>query len=242
MSVSINTDSTPRDTAGAPRHLADDGDFVMVRLSVVDEVGFEAAILFGWLRFRCEISPDGYAATYADLMAETRLSDRQIRGAAKRLKDAGWVATRRAAPYDPTTVWSIVWAGQHVNDETYVTRSAERTSREVSNRTSPLTKKVRNPPTPNADDLTEPRDIPPSPPHAGGACVKHPNGDGLNCRGCGTTNRARERTQSAEALALRRAQDAEELRKARESKPAPEVATRGAAMARELLREAQRAG
>jgi hypothetical protein len=240
MSVPVNTPSTS--TAGAPRHLADDGDFVMVRLSVVDEVGFEAAILFGWLRFRCEINPDGYAATYADLMAETRLSDRQIRGAAKRLREAGWVATRRAAPYDPTTVWSIVWAGQHVNDETYVTSMTERTSREGSNRTSPPIKKVRNPPTPNADNLDQPRDIPPNPPQAGGACVRHTNGDGINCRGCGTTNRARERSHSQEALALRRAQDAEELRQARESKPDPEVATRGAAMARELLQAKRRAG
>lgn len=99
-----------------------------------------------------------------------------------------------------------------------------------------------NPPYPPSGDLTGARYIPPGPPQAGGDCSRHPNGDGVNCRGCGTTNRQRARSESREAAALRRAQDAEELRKARESKPAPEVAARGAMLARELLHASKRAG
>jgi len=125
-------------STGAPRHLADDGDFVMVRLSVVDAVGFDAAVLFGWLRFRCELHTEGYEATYATLAAETRLSERKLKSAVKRLRDAGWIESCRKSSWDPTQVWTVTWErpareGQNVPHETdgthhHETDTASRTS------------------------------------------------------------------------------------------------------------------
>lgn len=231
-------------TAGAPRHLADDGDFVMVRMSLVDDIGFDAAILFGWLRFRCEIFRDGYVATLAELGAETRLSEHKIKKASKLLRDRGWVKSRRVSPYDPTPVWEIVWAGQephsrdgdfhrHEEDESTVTSRSESPS--------PPIKKVRNPPTPDAVVSPTAADVPPTP-ASGGACTKHIGAPGLNCRACGTTNRQRARAAEVEAAALRRAQDAEELRKARENRPDASVAADGVALVRAAYVEARRTG
>ena len=97
--------------SGAPQHLASDNDFIQVRLSVVEQVGLDAALLFARLSFRLDLDAhsDGYVASYGALAQETRISEKRVRTAAKVLVDAGWIARRRRSSHDATSVWTIEW-------------------------------------------------------------------------------------------------------------------------------------
>lgn len=230
---------------GAPRSAYADADFIIIRGEAVRILGdYTTAGVFQRIAWRCERT-GAWRVSMEELAAEVWLTPKQVRRALDILREKGWLTSVQEKALDKTLTYRIHF------DDSVSAGQARTPSRAFDAPSGALPSALQgtsslktdsSPMSPNADDLAEPRDIPPNPPQAGGACVKHPNGDGINCRGCGTTNRARERSQSAEALALRRAQDAEELRKARESKPAPEVAVRGAAMARELLNAKRHAG
>lgn len=83
----------------------------------------------------------------------------------------------------------------------------------------------KNPLTPNADELA---DVDASSP----ACRRHPNGDGKNCRDCGTNPKAVREQRARELEAERRAATAAEFANAR--------AAREAARAQELSEETAR--
>jgi hypothetical protein len=193
------------------------------------------------------------AALAEQVGMKVRTTERRLSG----LISSGVLSKRRKSAYDPTSVWSIhhdkidVSAGQTVTAKVAVTRY-ENGDHETAKVADSVTAKVavtipkereELPPSPQVPQSRRAGDdVPPSPPQAGGACVKHPDGDGVNCRGCGSTNRQRARSESAEAAALRRRQDAEALARARAGKPDPEVGHRGAEHAREALAAARAAG
>jgi hypothetical protein len=80
-------------------------------------VGFDAAVLFGWLRFRCELHTGGYEADHETLATETRLTLHRVRKATKRLREAGWIESRRASSWNPTPFWSVRWEAASRDEE-----------------------------------------------------------------------------------------------------------------------------
>lgn len=106
--------------AGAPRDLYASRNFIVVHLDMVDAVGFDAALLFQRIAWRCE-DRDGWTATLEDLQTETRLTAHRLRQAITVLREAGWVSSERSGRFDPTLTWRPVWAGQPVVQESCVT-------------------------------------------------------------------------------------------------------------------------
>lgn len=126
---------------GADPQLAIAGDFIVLRMALVDALdgNFEAAILFQRIAWRCERTGE-WEASREDLQAETRLSEWKIKAAIKKLKDMGWLDSRRRSSYDPTPVWQVIWDqnGQAESRETlpHVKEDSSRTVKEESSRTS----------------------------------------------------------------------------------------------------------
>lgn len=83
-------------------------DYVTLRMALVDEVGFDAAVLLERVRWRCEIRDDGWVATYEDLMAETRLSRRRVAGAVATLRERGWLTSENAGQGSRTLCWQVI--------------------------------------------------------------------------------------------------------------------------------------
>lgn len=85
------------------------GDFIMLRMALVDDLGgnFPAAILLQRIAWKCERRGE-WKASREDLEAETRLGAGQVKRSLKLLQDRGYITSRRASAWDPTTVWSIV--------------------------------------------------------------------------------------------------------------------------------------
>lgn len=216
----------------------------------------EDAVLVQMLWYRRDRSTNETEMRTPDLAdavgMKLRTTERRLAG----LVNAGILSKRRKGAYDATSVWAVhldqidVSAGQpesatlagsssRIGD----IESATLAGSESATLAGSIPKEQEeHPPTPAA--VAAPAAVraenPPTP-ASGGACARHPNNDGVNCRGCGTTNRQRAKTESADAAAMRRAQDAEELRRARANKPDPEVGHRGAAVARAAMEEALQA-
>lgn len=151
--------------AGVPAHHIAGTNFIMVHLDLVDDLDgdFHAAMLLDRIRFRA--GSGWWTATQADLIADTRLSEHQVKRALKHLRDAGFIESKRVSPYDPTQMFRVVVCDEcpentetTVNVKSSVTRSGESpTVREDFTDTSgrkspslPLSKNVReldkNPP------------------------------------------------------------------------------------------------
>lgn len=216
----------------------------------------EDAVLVQMLWYRRDRSTDETEMRTPDLAdavgMKLRTTERRLAG----LVNAGILSKRRKGAYDATSVWAVhldqinVSAGQP--ESAKMAGSSSRigdveTAKVAESETATLAVSIpkeqeEHPPTPAAVDpaVAVRTDAPPAP-ASGGACARHPNNDGINCRGCGTTNRQRAKAETADAAAMRRAQDAEELRRARMSKPDPEIGHQGAARARAAMEEALQA-
>lgn len=138
------------ESKGADPRLVVAGDFIVLRMALVDALdgNFEAAILFQRLVWRCERTGE-WAASRAELEAETRLSERKVKGAVKKLRDMGWITSRRQSSYDPTPVWSIVWQGgdlDHSSRVESVPHVKDETSRTVKDETSRTSYKTEDTP------------------------------------------------------------------------------------------------
>jgi len=97
----------PEPSPGVPADLLLPTDFVTLRLALVDEVGFDAAVLLERVRWRCEVRPEGWVATYADLMSETRLCRNRVIAAAQLLMDRGWLVSENAGQGNRTLRWLV---------------------------------------------------------------------------------------------------------------------------------------
>lgn len=95
---------------GAPKHLSIDGDYVLVRMALVDVVGLVPAVVFQRIAWRCELRPDGWQATLAQIAAECHLGHDQVKRATTQLRERGWLTSKRADRWTPTLVWNVVWA------------------------------------------------------------------------------------------------------------------------------------
>lgn len=93
---------------GVPADLLMPEDFVVLRMSLVDAVGFDAAVLLERVRWKCERRPDGWVATFAELTAETRLSERRLKGAVTVLRELGWLVSENAGQGTRTLRWKVV--------------------------------------------------------------------------------------------------------------------------------------
>jgi hypothetical protein len=83
-------------------------DYVTLRFSLVDEVGFDAAVLIERIRWRCARRPAGWVATYAELGEETRLSHRRVKAAVNVLRERGWLRSENAGIGARTLRWTVV--------------------------------------------------------------------------------------------------------------------------------------
>lgn len=96
------------DTAGVPAHHIAGTNFIMVHLDLVDDLDgdFLAALLLDRIRFRA--GSGWWTATYADLIEDTRLSEHQVKRCLKKLREVGYLESKRVSPYDPTQMFRLV--------------------------------------------------------------------------------------------------------------------------------------
>jgi hypothetical protein len=80
----------------------------MVHLDLVDDLDgdFQAAMLLDRIRFRA--GSGWWEATYSELMSDTRLSEHQVKRCLKKLRDVGFLESKRVSPYDPTQMFRLV--------------------------------------------------------------------------------------------------------------------------------------
>lgn len=240
------------------RPLLLDGEFVSYYPALGVALGsVEDAVLVQHLWFRRDRATGETEMPTAALAEQVGMRLRTVERRISGLVSAGILSKRRKSAYDATSVWTVhhdrigVSAGQPESATLAVSRSPIRGiesatlagSESATLAVSIPKEQEEQPPTPELVDSPATRDDQQNPPTpaSGGACTRHPNSDGINCRGCGTTNRQRERSASQEALALKRQQDREALERARASKPDPETTMRGAARVRESLQAARAA-
>lgn len=95
-------------TTGVPAHHIAGTNFIMVHLDLVDDLDgdFLAAMLLDRIRFRA--GSGWWAATYEDLIADTRLSEHQVKRCLKKLREVGYLESKRVSPYDPTQMFRLV--------------------------------------------------------------------------------------------------------------------------------------
>jgi hypothetical protein len=94
------------------------GDFVLVRMALVDEVGFDAAIVMQRICWRCELRPTGWRATLGQIAAETRLSRARVQAATQLLRRRGYLRAQREASWSSTLTWQPIFhAGDAVLKE-----------------------------------------------------------------------------------------------------------------------------
>lgn len=80
----------------------------MVHLDLVDDLDgdFLAALLLDRIRFRA--GSGWWTATYDELIADTRLSEHQVKRCLKKLREVGFLESKRVSPYDPTQMFRLV--------------------------------------------------------------------------------------------------------------------------------------
>lgn len=123
---------------GAPRNLVIDGDFVLLRMALIDEVGLPAAVVFQRIAWRCDIRPEGWTASLDELATECHLGKDQVKRATKILRDRGWVTADRLDRWDPTLSWRVVWdpasreAGNPPHEQQGTTPTQERETTSTS--------------------------------------------------------------------------------------------------------------
>lgn len=85
------------------------GDYILVRLALVREVGVNGAILLELIHHRQKLSRyiDGYPATLAELAEETGLTVKQVKTALEKLRDEGRLVSRRGDGWNPTLTWQV---------------------------------------------------------------------------------------------------------------------------------------
>lgn len=134
-------------------------DFVMIHMDLVDRLGsWETAGVLQRLAFRCAPGGGEWTATFAELAAEVRLSEHRLRKAVRQLEDQGYVTRRRAAPYDPTPVWSVVEADPADSG------SFRRSDRECEKRDHvPANTGITCPPESPAPPIKKVENLPPTP-------------------------------------------------------------------------------
>lgn len=102
-----------------------DGDFVLIRMALVDQVGWNAAAVLQRIHWRCQDSPDGsWSASHAAIAAQLRMSERTVRAATKLLRDEGWLECSRAGNFDPTSHWRLAGSARYVAADSAVTVTA----------------------------------------------------------------------------------------------------------------------
>ncbi|MDV7171932.1 hypothetical protein R4144_00685 [Gordonia amicalis] len=120
-------------------------DFILVRMALVDAIGWNPAIVLQRIAFRCNVHPDGWSATIDEICRETRLKPTVVKAALKLLRTRGYLASRRASRSDSTQVWSIIFATQ---------ATPENCGDPARNRRSPRGVGIR-PPEESGSDLPE---------------------------------------------------------------------------------------
>lgn len=81
--------------------------FIRVTPEDVATFGPPAAIVCGWITWKARTRADGWAASYAQLAADTGIPLRTVRRSCDALRQAGRLAVRRASSNDATLVWSV---------------------------------------------------------------------------------------------------------------------------------------
>lgn len=90
-------------------------NFVMLHLDLVDALdgSLEAALLLDRIRFRS--GGDGWwAATYAEMMADCRLSEHKFKTALTLLRDRGFIEDERVTRFESRRRYRVVVAGEDV--------------------------------------------------------------------------------------------------------------------------------
>lgn len=263
MSVSKTPGNTPRSAAGNSQPLLINDNFVSYFPALGRALGsVEDAVIVQELWYRRDWDTGETMATAAEIADRVGMKLRTMERRLAGLVKSGVLSRRRAGSFDATSVWAVnverldelsVSAGQPETATLAVSGSRTRktvtanvaVSETANVAVSPYKEQKELPPTPSAESLAEPETssatIPPNPPQAGGACVKHPKNDGVNCRGCGTTNRARAKAAEAGYYEQKRRRDAEELERSRANPTRSANASMQAQQARELLRAAKTA-
>ncbi len=82
-------------------------DFVLIRMALVREVGWDAAAVMQRMYWRLEVRPDGWRISHEDLAEELSLPLYAVRQATKTLRGRGWLIGERSAPWDATPTWRM---------------------------------------------------------------------------------------------------------------------------------------
>lgn len=98
-------------------------NFIMLHLDLVDDLDgdFLAALLLDRIRFRAGVG--WWTATREMLRDDTRLSEHQLKHGLNKLRDMGYVETKRVSAYDPTLMYRVVFTETTVMEDSATTRS-----------------------------------------------------------------------------------------------------------------------
>ncbi|MCF8610206.1 hypothetical protein L5G28_08545 [Gordonia sp. HY285] len=106
----VDATSGDGEPQGLDRNLLIAPDFILVRMALVDEIGWNAAIVLQRIAFRYDVHPNGWPATIDEICRETRLKNSVVKAAIKLLRTRRFLDSRRASTWDSTQVWSINYA------------------------------------------------------------------------------------------------------------------------------------
>lgn len=123
-------------------------DFIQLHLDLVDALDgdFHAALLLDRIKFRA--GTEWWTATREEMQAATRLSEWQLRKAANKLRDLGFIESERISAYNPIMRWRVIIAETTVNEESSITTMSDpqspaeesSTTRESDSPSLPLSK------------------------------------------------------------------------------------------------------
>lgn len=128
-------------------------DYILVRMALVEALGWNAAIVLQRIAFRCAVHPNGWPATIDDICRETKLKPSVVKAAIKLLRTRGILTSRRAETWKSTQVWSIIFAAPAAPEDDAHPAHNRRLPREVGIR----------PPEKSESDLCEKSDSDSSP-------------------------------------------------------------------------------
>lgn len=88
--------------------MLNEGDFLVIRLDLVRALGgdLETAVVLQRIAWRCERDGE-WRATWDQIREETGISEWKARRSLKRLRDLGWVTSKRTSKWDATPVWTV---------------------------------------------------------------------------------------------------------------------------------------
>ena len=90
--------------------------FVMVPIDAIAQIGAVDAVILARIAWRCRRHTEGWTANLATIAAETGVPERTAKRATQRLREAGFIESRRAASYDARLTWSVIRESDIVAD------------------------------------------------------------------------------------------------------------------------------